>query len=296
MEMMKLQDPAALMGIGDTWYELAGKERSPLGKSRYGRRAVDWYERAKEKATGLLTLRIDKRLQELYKTVSPGGIPITKGLVGAWNLEEGKGTRAQDASGRGHHGVLTDVSPTAWVKGGRSGRVALEFDGMDDHVKIDADSVWNSLGQSFTIAAWIYKRQSERFSMAWMARQIDATQEDLLYFAFIRGGRLVFAMRTDAGLQGVLEQEPFLTEKWIHIALTYDGSALTLYRNGEETQSNPAARGTMIPNKNPITIGGNENSDASTASDCFAGRIARVRIYNRTLTVAEIAKLAKNDR
>ena len=181
------------------------------------------------------------------------------------------------------------------MRGGPRGRVALELDGVDDYVKIDRDGAWNSLDRELTIAAWVYKRSSERKTMSLVTRQVGTSEEDLIYFGFLEK-KPVFAFRTENGVQGVLEEVPFPTETWTHVAVTYDGSVLNLYQNGKRTRSNPMARGSLGKETNPVILGGNENTAGDAAQDSFAGRIARVRIYRRALSAAEVADLAENDR
>ncbi len=70
------------------------------------------------------------------------------GLVAYWNFEEGSGTTAQDKSGNGNTGILTN-GPT-WVDG-KVGEHSIEFDGYDDYV--DAGDILIPTSQS--IIVWI---------------------------------------------------------------------------------------------------------------------------------------------
>ena len=94
----------------------------------------------------------------------------------------------------------------------------------------------------------------------------------------------------------LVETVDFPTQKWIHIALTYDGSTIRLYQDGEEVKANPQGGGKLTDETNPLIIGGNENSGGDTAQNNFAGKIARVRIYNRALSGEELEKLRDGDR
>ena len=284
--------------LGATWYDLARKIRKAADKAPYLRRSRDWYERAQAGATGLIGLRIAKRLEELYKLVSASGkIPITKGLVGAWNLNEGKGKKAIDASGKGFHGEIRGTTPRSWVNGGRLGRVVLEFDGRSTYVKLDRTSTWNSL-EAFTVAMWVYKNPASREFMVLLTRQDGTTIQESFSFAFTEG-RLYCLFHPEGGgeRRGIREDEPFPTGKWHHVAVTYGTSGLKLYRDGKQTQHNPGARGRMKSEKNPMILGGNQDGvDDVARAGIFSGKIARVRIYNRELSAAEIDELAKTDR
>ena len=63
-----------------------------------------------------------------YATAGP--VDLTRGLVGRWTFDEGKGAIAGDSSGRDNHGKI--MGGAKWAKGKIGG--ALEFDGSDDFV------------------------------------------------------------------------------------------------------------------------------------------------------------------
>lgn len=57
-----------------------------------------------------------------------------EGLVAEWHFDEGSGTIAKDESGSGNDGAIYGAK---WVEG-KFGK-ALEFDGVDDYVKVPDD-------------------------------------------------------------------------------------------------------------------------------------------------------------
>src|SRR3989344_5710581 len=63
--------------------------------------------------------------------------PADLGLVGYWSLNEGQGGLATDSSGNGNTGALTNGP--VWANG-KLGK-ALSFDGSDDVVKTNSDSL-----------------------------------------------------------------------------------------------------------------------------------------------------------
>ena len=92
------------------------------------------------------------------------------------------------------------------------------------------------------------------------------------------------------------------SNRWIHVAGTYDGSRMRLYVDGVEIGSKPLAGqvqvntclsweppGGVCVTDNPVTIGGEENGSLPRVVDGeFDGRIDEVRLYNRALSAAEI--------
>ncbi len=81
-------------------------------------------------------------------SATPTGIDLT--IVGYWKLDEGTGTIAQDSSGNGNDGTLTN-GPT-WSAGQFNG--ALQFDGIDDYVTIPSSNEFDTQ-TALTISAWI---------------------------------------------------------------------------------------------------------------------------------------------
>ncbi|MEV0593163.1 LamG-like jellyroll fold domain-containing protein [Nonomuraea cavernae] len=75
---------------------------------------------------------------------------------------------------------------------------------------------------------------------------------------------------------------PLPVNTWSHVALTYDGSALRLFVNGQQVNET-ALTGSLYNNDSPLRIGGNEAWD-----EFFSGLIDEVRVYNRAQTAAEI--------
>jgi hypothetical protein len=78
--------------------------------------------------------------------------------------------------------------------------------------------------------------------------------------------------------------------RWTHFAATVDGSVATLYINGVEVASGPFTFGPNTPASmaigNALGVTGGQNTQT------FNGDLDEVRIYNRTLTAAEVAYLA----
>ena len=72
------------------------------------------------------------------------------------------------------------------------------------------------------------------------------------------------------------------TGAWTHLATTYDGSALSLYLNGDQVASQPVT-GAMLDTAGPLRIGGN-----AVWPEWFAGAIDELRVYDRALTAAEL--------
>src|SRR3989344_9367581 len=85
---------------------------------------------------------------------------FTRGLVGYWSMDEGRGTTTADISGNNNTGIfITAASSPAWTRGApalnRSGTSGsgLSFDGTNDKVAIPDADMFDL--QNMTMEAWI---------------------------------------------------------------------------------------------------------------------------------------------
>lgn len=215
----------------------------------------------------------------------PVGVDVTvqisptsnTGLVAAYSFNASSGTTLVDSSGRNHHG---SISGAVWAPGFAGN--ALSFDGIDDLVTI-ADTSSLDLTSGMTIEAWVRpadrngwstivaKEQSGSHNVYSLYASDDTNQPPVSYAAIggdepsARGNSLL----------------PLNT--WSHLVATYDGQRMRLYVNGTQVSST-AVSGAIGTSNSPLRIGGN----AVYADEYFRGLIDEVRIYNRSLSAAEI--------
>ncbi len=79
------------------------------------------------------------------------------------------------------------------------------------------------------------------------------------------------------------------------MALSHDGATLRLHQDGKMVASVPYAQ-PLMSDGTPICIGCNQNGPGDSANDeTLAGRVDEVLLYDRALTAAEIAQLARGD-
>jgi glucose/arabinose dehydrogenase len=201
---------------------------------------------------------------------------VPRGLVAAYAFNSGSGSSLPDTSGHGHTGTLS--GGTAWTTAGHSSG-ALSFDGSTGMVTVP-DTADLQLSGALTIEAWVrpstvtgrrtiaFKDRTNGFSYALYAGSNNTHPQG---YAFITG-----AERAVTG-PGALP-----VNSWTHLAFSYDGSTLRLFRNGEQVGAH-AASGAVPAGTGPLRIGANP-----LWTEAFAGRIDDLRIYNRALSAAEI--------
>jgi hypothetical protein len=95
-EVLRPQDAAAQADVADLWWDVAQKEKSSWRRERILARVKRWLDLAAPSATGLVKVRVQKRLDDL-EALQPGLVNLLKlvdpakdAVMGAWKLEEGK--------------------------------------------------------------------------------------------------------------------------------------------------------------------------------------------------------------
>jgi hypothetical protein len=210
-------------------------------------------------------------------TLSVTYTSTSQGPVAAYGFEEGTGVTVLDSSGNSNTGSI--LGGAVWTTQGRFGR-AISFNGTDGRVFINASNSLNLAG-AMTLEAWVYPTATQSGWRTILRKEADAY---FLNASHSRGSLRPAGGGTLAGTKffvGAPSNMPANT--WSHIALTYDGTTIRLYRNGVEVAS-AARNGAIQATLSPLWIGGN-----SPYGDYFRGVIDEVRIYARALTAAEVA-------
>ena len=86
----------------------------------------------------------------------------------------------------------------------------------------------------------------------------------------------------NVGEQNAAGDSQLPLDTWTHLAVTFDGTSLRLYVNGNLEQTT-AVSGAMSGSDGPLRIGGNAVWD-----EWFDGLIDELRIYSRALSPTEI--------
>ncbi|HEY7310523.1 MAG TPA: Ig-like domain-containing protein [Gemmataceae bacterium] len=215
-------------------------------------------------------------------TVSNTALP---GLVAAYGLDENAGTTANDDSGNGNNGTLTNATWTTGKYGS-----ALQFTGAatSDVTINDAPSLDETTG--LTVEAWVNPSTLNSIDDGWAAAVAkdnrSSSANDVSYALYAAAGtgtapalHLDIKGKGDEGVQGT---SVLALNTWTFLAGTYDSSTMKLYVNGTLVASRTMA-GSIATTTNPLHIGGD------WSNEMFTGLIDNVRVYNRALSASEIS-------
>lgn len=223
---------------------------------------------------------------------------ITQGLIGHWAFDETTGFVANDSTGKGNDGnVSNQVGDTpGWTAGQIGG--ALSFRGPTDGM--DAVIVPNLQGltNTFSISAWV------------MADARDGTwpESAIVKSAGVSTwGPLGLVIRlkdrdqdfgplgstsVDAGGNvAISDTVGFPVTNWQHVAVVGDGSKIRLYRNGQEVASAnylPPLAAAISPETG---IGVSPDDGGAVGAAFWQGKIDDVGIWTAALSAGQIASI-----
>ncbi|MFH1193200.1 MAG: LamG-like jellyroll fold domain-containing protein [Candidatus Jorgensenbacteria bacterium] len=228
---------------------------------------------------------------------------LESGLVGYWHLDENTSSTAYDASGLGNNGTLYNTSsnicsnpptagcPTWWGGTGCKGGGCLGFDGANEYVLMPT-AAGNVLKQQFSqisISAWVYP--TSYIAGSYGPTIISNTDSDGWAMRLNNGYLFVDFRLSGGNVSQVLGSSQVPLSTWTYLAITYDGTNITGYINGQAVAL-VGGSGTMRNgNTGSCTVIGNEAATCSVPQGSefpFLGRIDEVRVYNRALSAAEI--------
>ena len=231
-------------------------------------------------------------------TDAPDVRPALPEMVGWWKLDEQLGTMALDSSGNGNHGVVEGLVPAqAWVQGRRAGAISFPPGTTAAGIRVALSPSLQAL-RRIMVAAWVRRLGADvavESQSAIVSQQDDvepraesfslvAYQEDLEAFIATSNAD----QTAGGGPLGVLSRGAGTREVWLHVAMTFDGSTLRLFRNGVELGAERITRPLELTS-NPVYLGTNKNDHGSQP---WEGLLDDIVICAEALPAAAIAALA----
>lgn len=220
--------------------------------------------------------------------------PLLPEMVGWWKLDGD----VRDSSRHGNHGALEGIPlAAAWTAGRHAGALSFPPGLQTAGVLIPMSPSLKAL-RRITVAAWIRRlgtdvavaRQSGIVSQQDAVEPRAETFSLVTYLenleAFIATSNA--ARSTGSGPLGAFSTGTAARQVWLHVAMTYDGATLRLYRNGEAVDAAPITRPLALADL-PIYLGTNKNDHENQP---FEGLLDDVLICADALSAAAISALA----
>ncbi len=159
---------------------------------------------------------------------------------------------------------------------------AMSFNGTDEYVSSNYNSIFDQSVYSFSL--WIKNTQNNVNSDKGV---LCADASGSRGFALQQNGqKLKWDSNISGGSSQLLDADFFdTTATWIHCVVTYDGSNLKMYKNGQLQETVSSGASNMNANSNNLTIGNNP----FTTGRFFSGDIDEVAIWNSSLSSCDVA-------
>lgn len=200
-------------------------------------------------------------------------------LVGHYSFESDRGPVVVDGSGRGHDGRA--IGGVKWVKGPYG--TALALDGQDGYVEI-GPSKGLEIASAGTIEVWCCPKTIQGGLVNWSTGGGWPDERLVLAVNTYQGSEaLTVSLADGKDAQPLREFGRLLPDQWCHLAITFDGESVQVYRDGLLITS--AKQGVRPDTAGvPLWIGRCQG----LGKEYFHGLIDEVRVYNRAFSPLEI--------
>jgi hypothetical protein len=164
---------------------------------------------------------------------------------------------------------------------------ALDFDGIDDKVDVGNPAGLQISGNNITVEAWVYP--TTWASLVWqgnVVNQENNSTNDGFMLRVGESGKINFGVGTANTSWYELNtgSNVLSLNAWTHIAGTYDGTTLKIYKDGVQVGTSTVSAGAVVAGNVALTIG------ARRTDRFFSGKIDEVRIWTVTRTAAELTQ------
>ena len=237
----------------------------------------------------LLALEKDSQKFSLENTITlrkelTGEAKEEGGLVGYWKMNEpswnGTAGEVIDSSGNNNHGTAKNGANTS--AGGKIGRCGY-FDGNNDYVDVGSDSSLDV--DKVTVMAWVNVNLYHNGKILCKSPQ-NSTNIDFLFFIGT-DAKAYFRHYDGSSWHGVGSNDRMYSDRWYHIAGTFDGMSWKIYIDGEV--NGVANDEVTLSTGGALEIGRYYHS---TPILYFNRLVDEVKIYNRALSGEEIKEEA----
>jgi hypothetical protein len=276
-ELLGPTETAARMEIADGWWDLGQKEKNTVWKGRLLAHAVTIYDAVLPETSGLSRMKLEKRIAD----ASAAGARVPRvnrnGLVVWWRCDDGKGSTLSNSAGPGN--VATLMNGVEWVPG-RLGK-AVKLDGKTGYIQCAAEKFPPTNGVQ-TISFWFHL-----YALPTRGEDFFCFSNDPISGAVQAGVGKQFLSVWRLNGMGMARTATPAANVWHHFAYVYDGKTHSLYVDGKLENTGGAP-----PQAVPVTNCEFGRWRGGRGANYFTGALDEIRVYNRTLTEAEIRGLA----
>ncbi|MEO0403505.1 MAG: LamG-like jellyroll fold domain-containing protein, partial [Bacteroidota bacterium] len=188
--------------------------------------------------------------------------------------------------------VNNDTFGCGDISGGGSATYGLDFDGSGQRVEVSNGSSMLAGANAMTIEGWVFPRNTsptinfpnfDHF-FGWR-NEVNCA----FYIMQLSASTMEVRFRNGAGTAVNFSATGLVPNQWQHLALTYDGSTVSLYRNGVLLSSMPASGSFTTQTDVPLLIG---QSEFGSFDYNLNGQVDEVRVWNVARTATQLQSSA----
>lgn len=164
----------------------------------------------------------------------------------------------------------------------------IELSGQDERILVGHTSEKEVLpARDISVEAWVRVDRPSKLGGIMSAVQDDGDFERGWVLGFVNSSfSFALCSETTKKLTYLTAPTPFETNRWYHLAGTYDGTLLRLYVNGQSVASSLTQSGPILyPTNTPIVIGAYQDQDEHYR---LSGALTEVGLFRRALTPSEV--------
>lgn len=224
-----------------------------------------------------------------YTEYVQSGLTLTKGLNGWWKLNESSwnGTTGEvlDSTANALHGTSTGTPTIVLGKYANAG----DFNGSNQFITVP-DNTLLEPSYGLTISVWLKREGGVGTRQIFIGKGDGMSNASTQYWAELNvSNQLVFYLSTSSSGGSVISTDKTITDTttWHHVVMTWDGSTMKTYLDGQQSSVTQARAGTMVNTNYLYGIG----KLGSYGGLYFNGLLDDSRIYDRALNIEEITAL-----
>lgn len=206
---------------------------------------------------------------------------ITTGLLGHWKLDETSGTTAAESVSGTYNATMNGgMTGAANTVAGKDG-TALYFDGVNNSISTGSGINLGGSNQA-TMSVWVKEVTATPPGFRGILYKANSVFE---IYTDSAGRILVFIANNSAFHNAVTSPAYTDWDTWHHIAATYDGANVRIYRDGVQVAISGAETGNLSSSTNTFFIG------VLHSGALWRGSMDDVRLYSRALSANDIQAL-----
>jgi hypothetical protein len=145
-----------------------------------------------------------------------------------------------------------------------------------------ADRATLDLSNGMTLEAWVYPTTTRAWQTILFKENKSAGHEAYALYGPADGSKPATELGTATSYTTLTGSQSLPANTWSHIAATYDGATMKVYRNGTLVGSK-ALTGSLVNTTDPLKFGGN-----AVWNEWFQGRLDEVRVWKTARTQSQV--------